>query len=84
MKINYFEDTDTAFIEFTSQPVAETRELCENIHIALDEHGNLVSMKLEHAKTSANILDFTFERQEKPVGASDRSPLLNNPVGGRT
>ena len=63
MKINYFEDTDTAFIEFTAQPVVETRELCENIHIDLDEQGNLVSMKIEHAKTSANILEFSFERQ---------------------
>ena len=63
MKINYFENTDTAFIEFTSQRVAETRELCENIHIDLDEQGNLVSMKIEHAKTSANILEFAFERQ---------------------
>lgn len=65
MKIDYFEDTDTAFIEFTAQPVAETRELCENIYIDLDEHGNLVSMKIEHAEQSANILEFTFERQEK-------------------
>ena len=65
VKINYFEDTDTAFIEFTSGHVAKTRELCENIHIDLDEHGNLVSMKVEHAKKSANILELTFERQEK-------------------
>ena len=73
MKINYFEDTDTAFIEFTAQPIAETRELCENIHIDLDEQGNLVSMKIEHAKTSANILDFTFERQENQPNASKAS-----------
>ena len=72
MKINYFEDSDTAFIEFTSRPVAETRELCENIYIDLDEHGNLVSMKIEHAEQSANILEFTFERQEK---ATERPPL---------
>jgi len=65
VKINYFEDTDTAFIEFTSGRVAETRELCENIYIDLDEHRNLVSMKVEHAKKSANILEFTFERQPK-------------------
>ena len=65
MKINYFEDTDTAFIEFNSQPVAETRELCENIYIDLDAQGNLVSMKIEHAEKSANILEFTFERQPK-------------------
>ena len=63
VKINYFEDTDTAFIE--SQPVAETRELCKNIYIDLDEQRNLVSMKIEHAEQSANILEFTFERQEK-------------------
>ena len=63
MKIKYFEDMDTAFIEFTSQRVAETRELCENIHIDLDKQGNLVSMKIEHAEASANILELTFERQ---------------------
>ncbi len=63
MKIKYFEDTDTAFIEFTAGRVAETRELCEDIHIDLDQQGKLVAMKIEHAKTSASILDFTFERQ---------------------
>ena len=63
MKIKYFEDTDTAVIEFTSKRVVKTSELCENIHIDLDKQGNLVSMKIEHAKTSANILELTFERQ---------------------
>ncbi len=63
MKIKYLEDTDTAFINFSSECVAETRELCENIHIDLDQQGRLVSMKIDHAKTSANILEFTFERR---------------------
>ena len=63
MKIKYFEDTDTAFIEFTSEHVTETRELCENIYMDFDEQGNLVSMKIEHAEKSANILEFSFERQ---------------------
>ena len=65
MKINYFEDTDTAFIEFTENRVAETRKLCENIYIDLDKQGNLVAMKVERAEKSANILEFTFERQAK-------------------
>ena len=46
MKINYFEDTDTAFIEFAANRVAETRKLCDNIHIDLDKQGNLVSIYL--------------------------------------
>ena len=50
MKINFFEDTDTALIEFTSKPVVGTREVSEDIYLDLDENGNLVSMTIEHAE----------------------------------
>ena len=33
MKIKYFEDTDTAFLEFSEHPVFETKEINENISI---------------------------------------------------
>ena len=65
MKINFFEDTDTALIEFTSKPVVETREVSENVYLDFDENGNLVSMTIEHAEEKANIRDFAFERQPK-------------------
>lgn len=65
MKINFFEDTDTALIEFTSKPVVETREVSEDIYLDLDENGNLVSMTIEHAEEKANIRDFAFERRSK-------------------
>jgi uncharacterized protein YuzE len=65
MKINFFEDTDTALIEFTSKLVVETREVAEDIYLDLDENGNLVSMTIEHAEEKANIRDFAFERQPK-------------------
>ena len=65
MKINFFEDTDTALIEFTSKPVVETREVAEDIYLDLDENANLVSMTIEHAEEKANIRNFAFERQPK-------------------
>ena len=65
MKINFFEDTDTALIEFTSKLVVETREVSEDIYLDLDENGNLVSMTIEHAEEKANIRDFAFQRQPK-------------------
>ena len=65
MKINFFEDTDTALIEFTSKPVVETREVSEDVYLDLDKNGNLVSMTIEHAEEKANIRDFTFERQPR-------------------
>ena len=68
MKINYFEDTDTALIEFTTKEIVETREVSENVYLDLDRDGNLVSMTVEHAGENANISDFAFERR-KPVSA---------------
>lgn len=62
MKINYFEDTDTALIVFTNRKVVETREVSENVYLDLDAVGNLVSMTVEHAGEKANIQEFAFER----------------------
>jgi uncharacterized protein YuzE len=61
MKIKYFPDTDTALIEFALLPVGETREISEDIYVDLDESGRLVSMTIEHAKTSAAIKELSFQ-----------------------
>ena len=62
MKNKYFEDTDTALIEFSDQSAQETREINENIYIDLDSKGNLVGMTIEHAKTQANIGELLFQQ----------------------
>ena len=64
MKIKYFADTDTAFVEFGNHEVFETKEVNENIYIDLDVQGNLVSMTIEHAKSQARIKEFSFEEIE--------------------
>ena len=64
MKIRYFTDTDTALIEFSNAPVAETREISETLYIDLDEIGNLVSITVEHAKEQANLSEVSFVQIE--------------------
>ncbi len=49
MKIKYFNDTDTALVEFTDNGVKETMEISENVYLDLDAAGNPVSMTIEHA-----------------------------------
>jgi hypothetical protein len=44
MKITYFRDTDTLYIEFRSSEVAETRELDENTLLDIDARGNLCGL----------------------------------------
>jgi uncharacterized protein YuzE len=62
MRVKYFADTDTALLEFTSNPPVETREVNENIYLDLDSEGRVVSMTIEHAGQSANIEEFLYQR----------------------
>ncbi len=64
MKIKYFRDTDTALIEFSNEKIMETRELSENLYIDMDENGNPVNLTIEHAKTSAQMPNISYEQLE--------------------
>jgi uncharacterized protein YuzE len=61
MKIRYFADTDTLYIEFRDVLVTETRDLDENTVIDLDEHGQISAITVEHASTRAGIPEFSYE-----------------------
>ena len=55
MNVKYFKDTDTALLEFSDQPVDETREISEDVYVDFDKNGNLVSMTIEHAAQRAAL-----------------------------
>ncbi len=62
MKIKYF--TATALFEFSSSPVAETREVSEAVYLDLDAEGNIVNMTIEHAKQKAGMKEFAFQEMQ--------------------
>ncbi len=61
MNIRYFEDTDTALIDFSTRSISETREISENVYIDIDSDGNLVSMTIEHAKETGALGKLVYE-----------------------
>jgi uncharacterized protein YuzE len=61
MNVKYFKDTDTALLEFSNTVIDETREISENVHVDLDQDGNLVSMTIEHAATVADLPHVNLE-----------------------
>jgi len=67
MKVRYFSDTDTALIEFIDHEVAETKDIGENISVDLDDQGNLVSMTIEHARTNAQLQEFSYQEVARQV-----------------
>lgn len=74
MRVKYFADTDTALVDFTDHPVAETKAIGENIYLDLDSNGNLVSMTIEHARENARLHEFSFQE-------IDRKPKQNRETG---
>jgi uncharacterized protein YuzE len=62
MKIRYFVETDTLYIEFRDAPVAETRDLDENTILDVDEAGNICAMTVEHASTRAGSPELLYEQ----------------------
>ena len=62
MRVKYFADTDTALLEFSTNPPVETREVNENIYVDLDSNGRVVSMTIEHAGQAGDMNEFLFQR----------------------
>lgn len=62
MKIRYFSDTDTLYVQLNENPVTETREINENTLIDLDANGELVALTLEHANTITDLAEFSLHQ----------------------
>jgi uncharacterized protein YuzE len=62
MKIRYFTDTDTLYIEFRGHAIAETRDLDEDTVLDVDAEGNICAITVEHASKRAGIPEFSYEQ----------------------
>jgi len=61
MKVQYFEDTDTLYIEFQGRDISETRDLDENTLLDLDADGNVCAITFEHASQRTDISHLQLE-----------------------
>ncbi len=62
MKIKYFQETDTLYIEFKDAEIVETRDLDESTLLEVDSNGNICAITIEHAKDRADIRHFSYEQ----------------------
>ena len=62
MKMKYFEDTDTLYIEFRAVEVAETKDLDEHTLLDLGPDGNIGRITVEHARERTELPKFSYEQ----------------------
>ncbi len=60
MKMSYFQDTDTLYIEFKNSEVIESKDLDNNTLLDLDANGDIVAITLEHAATRTDVHQLTL------------------------
>jgi len=61
MKVKYFEDTDTLYIEFRDSDIAESRDLDENTVLDVDAQGNICAITFEHASQRTDVRKLIVE-----------------------
>ncbi|MFN3162701.1 MAG: DUF2283 domain-containing protein [Pseudohongiellaceae bacterium] len=50
MKLNYYPDTDSLYIDLSERTSTESREISEGVVLDYDENGKLVGIDIDNAK----------------------------------
>ena len=62
MKINYYPDTDSLYIDLSEQPSAETREISEGVNLDYDQGGALVGIDIDNASKKLALKQLVLSR----------------------
>lgn len=55
MKLNYYRDTDSLYIDLSENPSAESREISDGIVLDFDATGALVGIDIDNASTKVEL-----------------------------
>ena len=62
MKINYYPDTDSLYIEFSDKESSESVEISEGVVLDYDEVGTLVGMDIDNANKKMNLSELVLNK----------------------
>ena len=62
MKISYYPDTDSLYIDLSEQPSAESREISEGIVLDYDAQGRLVGIDIDSASKKVELKKLTLNK----------------------
>jgi uncharacterized protein YuzE len=62
MKLNYYPDTDSLYIDLSEQPSVESREIAEGIVLDYDAAGHLVGIDIDNASQKVELKQLTLNK----------------------
>jgi uncharacterized protein YuzE len=62
MKINYYPDTDSLYIDLSSKTSVDSREVSDGIVLDYDVDGNLAGIDIDHASLRLDIKELILSK----------------------
>ena len=67
MKLNYFADTDSLYIDLSEQPSARNEEISEGVVLDYDAQGNLVGIDIDKASSKIELSQLVLDKLPSTV-----------------
>ena len=67
MKLHYYPETDSLYIDLSARPSVDSREVADGIVVDLDEAGSVVGIDIQHASERLDLS--TLEIESLPAAA---------------
>lgn len=67
MNINYYAETDSLYIDLSSKPSTDSREVAEGIVLDYDSEGNLVGIDIDNASKKLNLTELIINKLPVPT-----------------
>ena len=68
MKLHYYPETDSLYVELKTTPGTETLEVTSGLNVDLDADGHVVGFDIDHASKRLDLS--TLETESLPVRAT--------------
>lgn len=62
MKLNYYPETDSLYIDLSEKKSAESKEISEGVVLDYDAEGNLVGIDIDNASTKIQLKELILSR----------------------
>ena len=69
MKLNYYKDTDSLYIDLSSKPSADSREISAGIVLDYDADGNITGIDIDNASKKIDLREVILSKIPSEVEA---------------
>lgn len=67
MKLNYYPETDSLYIDLSGKPGAESREISEGVVLDYDDQGQLTGIDIDKASTILDLKELVVNHLPVPT-----------------